>query len=79
MTHPRWIVPLEPDDPSPVLLIDVVDGLRISVRMRGDEQTGLPALTSLAAVQLGQALLDASAYVGQLEAKRRDREARRKR
>lgn len=73
MTHPRWIVPLEPGEiteESPALIVDISQGLQVVIAARWSNADTLPiAIPSLAACQLGQALQDASKYVGQTRAK----------
>lgn len=68
----RWIVPLvaaEPDGPA-IIVEPSTDGQRIQIHRRDHEGAALPQLEPLTACQLGQALLDASAFVGQQRAKR---------
>jgi hypothetical protein len=64
-----WIVPLDPGalpGAGPVLVVEVDGALRVSIRIPPDVAT----ISTLAACQLGQALLDASAYAGQRRARR---------
>lgn len=87
MKPPEWIIPLEPgNEAGPALLVEIETDLTMpgsayrvhvwaSGRRHGGLSGGLPALLPIVACQLGQALLEASAWCGAEGARR---EARKK-